>query len=180
VQRVPARSEADAEVARLFDHVRATRGHVSTIMKCLGHAPEGLERFAAFGEYARYRESIPFRTRELLILCLARDNLYAFMHHVKPALKAGLTIEQIRTVLQGATPSGLEPAEAAVAAFATEFAQGGKVSDAVFAQLEAYWQRQHIVELHLIAAYYLALGSIIASFRMELEPEYVALRERLA
>ena len=53
-------SEADEKatplLAEVYAHIKQTRGRVSNSLRCLSHAPEGLRRFAALGEYARYQK----------------------------------------------------------------------------------------------------------------------------
>ncbi len=41
-------------VGEVHGRITKTRGYVSNILMALSHAPQGLEAFAAFGEYARY------------------------------------------------------------------------------------------------------------------------------
>src|SRR3954470_3076664 len=92
MQRIkPADPKTDPQLAATYDRITRTRGYVSNILMSLSHAPEGLERFAAFGEYVRYGVELPGRVRELSILGIARGNQYAWTHHHPHAIKAGIT-----------------------------------------------------------------------------------------
>lgn len=70
----PADEKNNPPLAKAYEQITKTRGFVSDILKVFSHAPEGLERFAAFGEYVRYRTDLPARTREFAILAIARGN----------------------------------------------------------------------------------------------------------
>ena len=66
----------------------------------------------------------------------------------------------------------IAPAEKAAIRCAREFGQGGKVSDAAFAALERRFSERQITDLTLLCGYFLALGSIIHAFRVELESQF--------
>lgn len=74
----PIDEHRDANAAEVFSAIKETRGTVSHVLRSLGHAPEGLRAFAAYGEYVRYRSGLNGRLRELVILALARGNQYAW------------------------------------------------------------------------------------------------------
>ena len=61
--------------------------------------------------------------------------------------------------------------ERAAIGYAQAFANLGNVSDATFAALNAHFSERQITDITLIAAYFVALGSIMNAFRVELEPE---------
>jgi hypothetical protein len=55
MQRIqPANPADNAQLKATYDRMTKTRGYVANILMSLSHAPEGLERFAACGEYVRY------------------------------------------------------------------------------------------------------------------------------
>ena len=90
--RLPAVDESsNTEALAVFAEIKQTRGNVSHVLRSLGHAPQGLRAFAAYGEYVRYRTTLSGRVRELAILALARGNQYAWTHHAPFALKEGVT-----------------------------------------------------------------------------------------
>ena len=122
------------EVADCYAHIKQTRGHVSDIMKCFGHSPEGLRAFSSFGEYVRYQTGIAPRTRELVILGIARGNTYAWLHHYRPAIKAGLTESEIKAIENGCLPDSLSASERTATQYALAMKQGS-VSDTVFESL---------------------------------------------
>src|SRR5476651_1893995 len=101
--RLPAIDESTSpEASAVFAEIRKTRGNVSHVLRSLGHAPQGLSAFAAYGEYVRYRTTLSGRVRELTILALARGNQYAWTHHAPFALKEGVTQLELDQLNAGA------------------------------------------------------------------------------
>jgi 4-carboxymuconolactone decarboxylase len=173
MQRIPpVDDESDDLIKQVYGQIRATRGHVSGILKSLGHAPAGLKAFAELGEYVRYQAAIPNRTRELLILAIARGNQYAWSHHHGPALKAGVTQAEMDAINDARVPDSLNASERSAVEYGRAYASGGQVSDEIFADLKKQWSTSQIVDLTLMAGYYLSLGSTAAVFQLELEPNF--------
>lgn len=174
----PADPAKDAVLKDAYDRITHTRGYVSNILASLSHAPEGLKRLAAFGEYVRYEVTVTGRTRELVILSIARGIEYGWVHHYPHALKAGLTAEELRQLKTGTLAPTLSEAERAAVQYAQEFANLGNVADATFAALKARFTDRQITDLTLIAAYFVAIGSVMNAFRIELEPESTLVKRK--
>src|SRR3972149_5646314 len=121
--RLPAIDEhSDAKAAEVFSAIKKTRGTVAHVLRSLGHAPEGLRAFAAYGEYVRYRTSLNGGLRELVILALARGNQYAWTHHAPFALKEGITQQELDALNDGMLAATLSSSERAAVEYAREFA----------------------------------------------------------
>lgn len=170
---------ANPDLQRVYDRITATRGYVSNILASLSHAPLGLERFAGLGEYVRYEIGIGGRTRELVILAIARSIEYAWIHHYPHAQKAGVTTEELDQLKAGEFAPTLSAAERAAIRYGLEFANLGNVSDATFAELKKHYSERQITDLTLLAAYFVALGSTINAFRIELESESTLAKRKL-
>ena len=172
MSRLPkADPSQDPVLKETYEQITRTRGYVSNILASLSNAPEGLKRFAAFGEYVRYEVKVTGRTRELVILAIARGIEYGWIHHYPHALKAGVTQEELAQLKVGTLAPTLRPEERAAVMYAQEFASGGNVSDATFAAVKAQFSDRQITDLTLICAYFSGLGSIMNALRVELEPE---------
>lgn len=173
MQRIkPADPKGDAQLTATYDRIAKTRGYVSNVLKSLSHAPEGLDRFAAFGEYVRYGTALDPRVRELSVLGVARGNAYAWAHHTPHALKAGVTQEELDALSANNLDSLRKPEQAAIH-YVTAFARGD-VSDETFAELKKHFSDRQITDLTLLAGYFMALGATIGAFRVEHEPEFPA------
>lgn len=170
--RLPAVDEAKSPAAAsVFAHIKKTRGTVSHVLRSLGHAPDGLSAFAGYGEYVRYHTTLSGRVRELTILALARGNQYAWTHHAPFALKEGVTQAELDELNAGKLAATLTAAERSAIGFAREFAQGGYVSDAVFAKVRGEFDERGVTDLTLLCGYFIALASVINALRIELESD---------
>ena len=162
----------DGKIAAIFAHIKKTRGVLSYVLHSLGHAPDGLKAFAAYGEYVRYQSGLAGRERELTIITLARGNQYAWSHHVPAALKAGVTQAEVDEIHEGRMPPTLSVREQAGVLFAGEFANLGKVSDATFSKTREAYGERGVTDIALLCGYFLALASFANTFDLELEPYY--------
>lgn len=154
-----------------YQRIEKTRGSVSNILKTFSHAPEGLERFAALGEYVRYGTELKPRVRELAILTVARGIQYAWTHHVPPALKAGVTEAELAVLNSGELPATLNDAERMAIAFTLEFVNGGQVSASTFSDALKVFSKREVTELALLCGYFLALGFSANAFAVDLEAD---------
>lgn len=167
----PAAPESSPVLKEAYDQITKTRGYVSNILMSLSNAPEGLKRYAAMGEYVRYMTDIPGRTRELVILSVARGNEYAWLHHYPHAVKAGVAEAELKALDEGKLAPTLSAAEAAAMNYARNFASGS-VPDDVWAELAKHYSQRQITDLTLMSGYFLALGCTINAFQIDLEPSF--------
>jgi alkylhydroperoxidase family enzyme len=166
-------SEADPaknpELKKVYDEITASRGWISNAMKSLSNAPEGLRRFAHFGDYVRYRTDLTERLRELAIVTIGHKVRYAATHHAGLAVQAGIPRDAVDEILAGRVPQSLPESERLAVRYVLEFASSDSVSDATFAEMRKHFSERAITDLTLVAAYYLAYGTMIKGFRVELE-----------
>jgi alkylhydroperoxidase family enzyme len=173
MQRIkPVDPTGNAELAATYERITKTRGYVANILLSLSHAPQGLEAFAAFGEYARYGTELSGRVRELSVLAIARGNQYAWSHHYPHAVKAGVTQAELDALEANQLAETLSASEKAAIRYVREFAQGGNVTDATFGELRKHYSDRQITDLTLLAGYFMALGATITAFKVELEPTF--------
>ena len=172
MQRIkPANPEGDPQLAAAYERITRTRGYVSNILMSLSNAPEGLERFAAFGEYVRYGSELPARVRELSVLAIARGNQYAWTHHHPHAIKAGISQQELDALESHRLPTLSPPAKSGDTIRAGIW-RGGNVADATFDELRRHYSDRQITDLTLLAGYFLALGTTIAALKVQLEPDF--------
>lgn len=162
----------DDKLAKIFAHIKKTRGVLSYVLHSLGHAPEGLQAYAAYGEYVRWGSDLAPRERELAILSLARGNQYAWSHHVPSALKAGVTQAEVDALHGGKIAPSLSAREVAAVEYAREFANRGQVSDTTFSKARTLFGERGVTDITLLLGYFLALASFANAFKLELEPYY--------
>jgi 4-carboxymuconolactone decarboxylase len=171
--RLPLVNEDDsAEAAAVYQEIAGSRGRVLNVFRGLGHAPEGLRRLAALGEYVRFQTRLSDRLRELVILATARANgcQYEWTQHVPLALRSGVTEAEVDALNDGRVPDGLSPLEDAAVRYVQELGRDRRVADATFAALRAHLDEREITDLTLVTAYYTALGMALNAFEVDLQP----------
>ena len=69
-------------------------------------SPEVMLRAKAMGDYLRFRNVLPKRVSEMVILITAREwtQQYEWSHHYKFALEAGLATEIVEAIADGRRP----------------------------------------------------------------------------
>jgi alkylhydroperoxidase family enzyme len=175
----PADPKTSPELQSVYDEIAGSRGWVSNAMCSLSNAPEGLRRFAHFGDYVRYRTALTERARELVIVTIGRSVQYAATHHGALAVQAGIPQAAVDDILANRVPSTLPADEQAVVRYVLEFGAGASVSEATFAELRRHFSPRAITDLTLLAAYYLAYGSMIKTLQVQLEnPEKLDIEMR--
>ena len=181
MQRIqPMSPEGNDQLGATYKRITETRGYVSAILMSLSHAPEGLEAFAKYGEYVRYGTQLPGRVRELSVLAIAVGNQYAWSHHHPHAIKAGVSQQELDSLESGgALADTIIAPEIAAIRYAREFGQGGKVTDETFAEARRHFSERQITDLTLLCGYFMALGSTITAFRVELEGNFAPKAKRV-
>jgi len=176
--RLPVADEAGIPgLAEVYAEIKGSRGFVSNAMRSLGHAPEGLRRYAAVGRYVKYETDLPERLRELSILCAARGVAYAWTHHAALAVQAGIPRSAVEDIGAERVPGALPESERAIARFVAEMFGTG-VSDATVAELARHFTPRQITDVAMSAAYYRAFGAMAAAFSVQIEPAEVLQVER--
>jgi len=174
----PPDASKDPAVAAAFAEIEASRGFVSNAMRALGHAPEGLRRYAAVGRYVKYETDLPERLRELSILCAARGVDYAWTHHAALAVQAGIPQAAVEDIAAGREPAALLAPERAIVRFIAEMFRPESVGAGTFAELARHFNPRRITDIAMSAAYYKAFGSMAMALGVEIEPPEVLQAER--
>jgi 4-carboxymuconolactone decarboxylase len=119
-------------------------------------SPQMADALWPFGEQIRFHLTIPDKLKELAILISARYWMAQFewQAHRRAGVEAGLTEATVRAIAEGKRPTSLDPAEAAVYNFCTEFYRTGQVSDATFQDIKNKLGERGIVEVIGAAGYY--------------------------
>jgi 4-carboxymuconolactone decarboxylase len=169
--RLPPVDENDPEIAAAFAELAVSRGRISNALRSMAHAPQALLRFAAVGDYARYRSSLSPRLREIVIVITGRKVPYAMSHHVPLALQAGLTQQEVDELREGRVPRGFQGKDAAVAGYVLEFLSAQSVSDAAFEAARRCLTPREITDVSMTSAYYVALAMIITAMGVTFDSE---------
>src|SRR5262249_57471237 len=112
-------------------------------------SPEVMLRAKAMGDYLRFRNVLPKRVSEMVILLTAREwtQEFEWSHHYKYALEAGLPPAVLEAIADGRRPEVMAADEAAAYDFASELQRRRSVSDASYARALAHFAEPALIDL---------------------------------
>ncbi len=144
------------------------------LVRALVNNPGGTRAFQGLSLWIRFDGQLDARLRELAILqvgYLSRSD-YEYSHHVKIGRDFGLTDDDLKLI--GAPDGAPAPDEQAalVLAAATEITRDGELSEPTWQRAVALFGTPVAVELVLVIAHYCAVVRVLASLKIDVEPEY--------
>jgi alkylhydroperoxidase family enzyme len=153
-----------------------------SLAKALVNSPKAARAFFGLGSYIRYGSKLDPRLRELAILqvgWLARSP-YEWSHHVKLGHDFGVTDEDIHALIDDTAgkPTALDPLSKTVLLAAREITIEGAMADATFAELQGRLGNEMVVDLTLTIGFYNAVVRVLATLRIDVEPDYMTYLER--
>jgi 4-carboxymuconolactone decarboxylase len=165
-ERLPAIEDQDmtAEQRAAAEDFKARRGYaVHGPFSAMLRSPEVMLRASAMGDYLRFRNALPKRVGELVILVTAREwtQQFEWSYHFRYAMEAGLAREIAEAIAEGRRPDGMAEDEAAAYDFSMELHQRRSVSDRTYARALALFGERGIVDLVGINGYYSFLAMMM-------------------
>jgi 4-carboxymuconolactone decarboxylase len=160
---IPAEKQTP-EQKRAADEFRAARGYdLLGPFAVMLRSPEVMLRAKAMGDYLRFRNVIPKRVNEMVILITARawTQQFEWSHHYKYALEAGLPKEVADAIAEGRRPDKLAADEAIAYDFAHELHTTRRVSDTTFGRAREAFGEQGIIDLTGVCGYYSMLAMMM-------------------
>ena len=146
------------------------------INRALANSPGALEANRFVGRWARFRSSVDPRIRELSIVTVGAltRNLYEYAHHLHLAKEFGASSEDLDDVWRflSGEPTSFEPRVLHSLELARQLTEAGRVSDEVWAPVEAELGRQAAVDLVTIVGYYNMVVRVLSALEVDLEPEW--------
>ena len=141
------------------EKVRARLGPNATANKpfsILLPSPEGFARYLSLSNYNRDGSTIDARTRELVILVVAREwkSDYIWGAHEAAAKRLGVDDTLIAAIREGNLSPTVFPKEAAYLAYAQQLVAHRKIDDATFEAMRKLIGARGLVDLTLIVSYY--------------------------
>jgi len=135
------------------------------------HLPLG-EAWLSFNQVLVQAATIDAPLRELIILRVAwrTRSAYEWAQHTRIGLQAGLTVEQLHAVPDGAAAAGWTPVHRAVLAATDQMVDRQRVDDATWNELAEHFDDTQLLELLFIAGAYICFAVIVNSARMEPDP----------
>jgi alkylhydroperoxidase family enzyme len=170
--RIPplAESEMDDET-RVFVHLAARGRPPLNIYATLAAHPKLLKRWGVFGTHVLYKNTLPERERELLILrtgwrCRSE---YEWGQHVIIGRAAGLTDEEIQRVKEGPGAAGWSPGDAALLRATDELHDDFFISDATWDALAGTWDRQQLIDIIFTVGQYHTVSMALNTLGVQLD-----------
>ncbi len=154
-------------------------GDPGPIVAALAHVPELLEVAMPFIGVALGPSSIPWRTKEIVILRTSAqlDCRYCVHSHTPVALDAGLSRDEV-LALRGSMSvdtAFTETSEVALIHWVDEVAAGrGAVSESLRDDLRAHYQDPEVVELTLVVGATLMLNRFCTPLELPTSPNVLA------
>jgi 4-carboxymuconolactone decarboxylase len=133
-------------------------------------SPQVMLRFKEFGDYLRYKSTLPPKLNEFVILITARQwtQNYEWATHAPIALKAGLNPEIVKAVADGRRPAAMSEDEDLVYEFSIELHRNQSVSDATYQRALARFGEQTVMDMIGVNGYYTALAMVLNTARTPL------------
>jgi 4-carboxymuconolactone decarboxylase len=145
----------------------AVRGPFAVMLR----SPEVMLRAKAMGDYLRFRNVLPKRVGEMVILITAREwtQQYEWFYHYGFAVEAGLAKKTIEAIAEGRRPDAMAEDEAAAYDFSIELHRTRRVSDASYARALQHFGEQGIIDLVGLSGYYSFNAMMMNVARTKLE-----------
>lgn len=140
--------QASPEVKEIYDG--KLKGKPGSIQKALAHRPAMLSDFLGF--YASVGRTLDRKLYEAVYLRTSLINgcYYCTKHHIVGAKRAGLTLEQMKSLKHG-DYSGWSAEEQAGLRYAEKLTRTPDAAvDEDFAELKKYFSDEQIVDLHML------------------------------
>jgi 4-carboxymuconolactone decarboxylase len=145
-----------AQKTMVEDVLAGARGSLNGPYNVLLRSPEMGNLAQKFGEYVRFRSSVPRKLNEMAILMTARFWLSQFewTAHRPAAAMAGLSADVIDAIQAGRRPARMQPDETVVYDFCSELLERRRVSDTTFKAAVDLLDERGVVDLIGVMGYY--------------------------
>ncbi|MDR9451218.1 MAG: carboxymuconolactone decarboxylase family protein [Acidimicrobiia bacterium] len=160
----------EAEWAAQADSVRGLLGEVLNVHRVMAHHPELLAAWAPLRQHVAAGSSLSPRFRELAILRVAHRMgvSYEWYHHVRRALVAEMTAEEIEAI-RLAPDHRWQEAESVLLTAVDELHDHLNVTDSTWAALARLFTTDQILDLLVTVGTYTTLAMVINATGVEIE-----------
>jgi alkylhydroperoxidase family enzyme len=172
--RVLPADEADLQEKTLASLApyRDQDGRIYTIWATLAHHEDALRRFLVFSNHVLGKNTLPLRSRELMILRIAAraQAAYEWDQHVHIARRAGLSDETILDAATGAWDK-LDALDQVLLAATDSLVDRQGVDDELWDRLQAELGVEQIIDVLYTVGQYLTIATVINTLGVRTEGE---------
>lgn len=140
------------------------------VTRMMSHAEGAMLAYGKLGTQLLLRGKLDPVLREIVILRIGQlcGSDYEWHQHVSVARAVGMDEATLQAVTDQAFDR-LDVAQQAAIAVAEEIKRDGGASAATFARAKAHFSAEELVELCLVAGYYIMTAGLLLSFDIEIE-----------
>jgi alkylhydroperoxidase family enzyme len=161
------------DVSVLSKNQRTAAGiGASNVLRILAHHGDLMEAWLEFGKHLTTKGRVSMRTRELLILRVALHSLceYEWANHVPGAIGAGVTADEIASLVQVQVTGSWSDADAAVLGLVDDLCTDDCASENTWKALTATHDESEIIELLMLIGFYRMNAGFLNSLGVQTEP----------
>ena len=143
------------------------------IFRTLAHHPDLMKRWMVFGGHVLGQSTLSPRDREIAILRVGSRcrSGYEWSQHVRIALEAGLSEEEITRIHEGAAGAGWTEAERAILDATDELVADAFVSDATWARLASHYDTHQLIDFVFTVGQYNLVSMALNTLGVQLEDD---------
>jgi alkylhydroperoxidase family enzyme len=152
------------------------RKQLFNIYTTLGHSPDALTAFLAWGSFVLRRSSLDPRQRELVILrigYLCRAG-YEWAQHSRLGKQVGVTDAELARLKIGPEAPDWSTVDRVLLAATDELHRDYFVTDATWQLLQETFNQQQCMDFVFIVGHYTQVSMILNTFGIQLDPDLVA------
>ena len=162
--------QATPEVREMLDKARVGDS-TANIFATLAHHPDLMRRWLRFGNHILFKNSLPAREREMVILrigWLCRAG-YEWGQHVAIARRDGMTDDEIQAIAKGPDDPHWSEADRALLRATDELHADAFISDATWASLAASLSDHQLLDLVFTVGQYNMVSMVLNTFGVQLD-----------
>ncbi len=149
-------------------------GRIYAIWATLAHHEDALRRYLVFSNHVLGKNTLPLKSRELMILRIAAraQAAYEWDQHVRIARRAGLADETILSAATGAW-DGLDELDRALLAATDSLVDSQGVDDELWDRLTAHLSTEQVIDVLYTVGQYLTIATVINTLGVRTEGDLV-------
>jgi 4-carboxymuconolactone decarboxylase len=146
-------------------------GSKTNIMMVMAQHPGLAMAYNTFGKHFLVTNTVPLRPRELIVMRVAwlLKSEYEWHNHVGYCLKLGMSLDEIAAIKDGAGADCWDEEDRAVLTAVDELLKSNDISDATWADLSRFFNRQQLMDVIFTVGQYVMTSWAITAMRMPLE-----------